>query len=191
MYHGVTHNPSQDDPTEDATPDAPPDAAPDSSPDASPDAPPDAESEPEAKKERVLHTRIPVVLEQELKALAQSLRVPVSNLVRTILEDAVTIADRASVKLESRLERAAQSVHSEREKLRARVPELDPLADVIAFQPVMVAARASCVRCGEDLESGADAALGVSTRPTAKKIFVCKPCLPAAAKSVAARTEDD
>ena len=41
------------------------------------------------KKERVLHTWVPAVLEAELKCFAQNLRVPVSNLVRTILEDAL------------------------------------------------------------------------------------------------------
>ena len=45
----------------------------------------------EPKKERVLHTRIPAVLEGELKSAARALRIPVSNLVRTILEDAVSI----------------------------------------------------------------------------------------------------
>ena len=45
------------------------------------------------RKERVLHTRIPAVLEQELKSLAGNLRVPVSNLVRTILQDALEAAE--------------------------------------------------------------------------------------------------
>jgi hypothetical protein len=39
----------------------------------------------EARKERVLHTRVPAVLERELKRFADNLRIPVSNLVRTIL----------------------------------------------------------------------------------------------------------
>ena len=47
----------------------------------------------DAKKERVLHTRVPAVLERELKRFADNLRVPVSNLVRTILEDALSVAD--------------------------------------------------------------------------------------------------
>ena len=45
------------------------------------------------RKERVIHTRVPAVLEQELKRLADGLRVPVSNVVRTILEDAVDALD--------------------------------------------------------------------------------------------------
>ena len=36
------------------------------------------------KKERVLHTRVPEVLEEELKRLATNLRLPVSNVVPCI-----------------------------------------------------------------------------------------------------------
>ena len=71
---------------------------------------PTSEEASETKKERVIHTRVPAVLEQELKRLADHVRVPVSNLVRTILEDAVTMADRAGREVEqivrSEIERA-------------------------------------------------------------------------------------
>jgi hypothetical protein len=40
-------------------------------------------------KERVIHTRVPEGLEFELKRLADSLRVPVSNIVRAVLENAL------------------------------------------------------------------------------------------------------
>jgi hypothetical protein len=69
------------------------------------------------RKERVLHTRIPALLDAELRAAADSLRVPVSNLVRTILEDALSAADRASESVEVGLERAARTVQVEGEKL--------------------------------------------------------------------------
>ena len=78
-----------------------------------------ASAEPKAaKKERVLHTRIPAVLEQELKAAAKALRVPVSNLVRTILEDAVVAADRATERVEESLGQAAERLHDERARVR-------------------------------------------------------------------------
>ena len=46
--------------------------------------PVEADAEPteparEARKERVLHTRVPAVLERELKRFADNLRVPVST----------------------------------------------------------------------------------------------------------------
>ena len=50
-----------------------------------------------ARKEKVLHTRIPASLEEEIKRLADALAIPVSNLVRNILQDTVgmvgTVAD--------------------------------------------------------------------------------------------------
>ena len=74
------------------------------------------------KKERVLHTRVPAVLEAELKRFAQNLRVPVSNLVRTILEDALEVADAAGDRVEERLRKAASQLQVERERLRRQDP---------------------------------------------------------------------
>ncbi len=75
----------------------------------------------DAPKERVLHTRVPAVLDQELKRLARSLRVPVSNVVRAILEDAVdavdTVGERAEGELMGFLDRLAR----QRDELRSRV----------------------------------------------------------------------
>lgn len=157
------------------------DAAEDSGASDAGDATPSASATDEAagkrnRKERVLHTRIPAVLEDELKAAAEALRVPVSNLVRTILEDAVAIADRATGHVEERLNRAARSVHDERERMKARVQRSDRLTDVIAYQPVIVAQATECASCDAALARGDDAALGLTQRP-GPKLFVCKPCL--------------
>jgi hypothetical protein len=142
----------------------------------------DADETRDGKKERVLHTRIPAVLEAELKAAAAALRVPVSNLVRTILEDAVAVADRATGHVENSLERAARSVAAERERLRDRVKRLDPLADVVAYQPLIIAALTHCAKCNTVLDPGEDAALGVTNRP-GPKIFVCRSCMPKRSKN--------
>ncbi|MBK7584987.1 MAG: hypothetical protein IPI67_32955 [Myxococcales bacterium] len=136
-----------------------------------------AEADGEPKKERVLHTRIPAVLEGELKAAARALRVPVSNLVRTILEDAVNIADRASERVEDRLSRAAKTVHDERGRLRSKVEKKVDLADVVAYQPVVVAKTSECVKCGAALDEGDDAGLAVGSIPGAPR-FVCTTCMP-------------
>jgi hypothetical protein len=157
MYHAVTQNPDSK-PTETAGDDS------------------EATGPAEPKKERVLHTRIPAVLEAELKAAARALRVPVSNLVRTILEDAVVIADRASEKVEDRLSRAAKTVHDERGRLRAKV-ERRPEGKVVAYQPVVMAADGKCEECGAALERGQDAGLAVSTVPGPPR-FVCRDCMP-------------
>ncbi len=132
------------------------------------------------KKERVLHTRVPAVLERELKRFAENLRMPVSNLVRTILEDAVNAADAAGESVEGRLKRAAQQLGREREKLKKRVLP-DQFAAVYAFQPVTLAQPVTCARCGRPLARGDHAHLGMSEPPArspADRIFVCDACLP-------------
>lgn len=135
------------------------------------------------KKERVLHTRVPAVLEQELKRFADNLRVPVSNLVRTILEDALEVADVASDRVEERLRKAAEQIGNERTKLKQRVHRGDPLASVYAFQDVTLAVSAECAKCHTKLEAGSRAFLGMTDaapgRP-APRIFACAACLPKA-----------
>jgi hypothetical protein len=133
-----------------------------------------------SKKERVLHTRVPAVLERELKRFADNLRIPVSNLVRTILEDALDVADAASESVEERLKKAAKQLEHERVRFKKRVMP-DPLADVFAFQDVTIAQPAQCVKCGKELRSGEKAHLGLTDgprRPSAPRIFACDACIP-------------
>lgn len=48
------------------------------------------------RKERVLHTRISEQLAEDIRAIADDLRVPVSNLVRNVLEEAFEAVERVS-----------------------------------------------------------------------------------------------
>lgn len=142
-----------------------------------PEDPPEGTPE---KKERVLHTRVPAVLERELKRFAQNLRVPVSNLVRAILEDAIEAADAAGESVEGRLKRTAQQLEHEREQLKARIRP-DPLANVYAFQSVTLAQPTECAKCGRTLERGEPAHLGLTDTPAPspkQRLFVCDACLP-------------
>jgi len=45
------------------------------------------------RKQRILHTRISEGLEEDLRRAAEELRVPVSNLVRNVLEEAVSVVE--------------------------------------------------------------------------------------------------
>lgn len=134
------------------------------------------------KKERVLHTRVPAVLERELKRFAENLRIPVSNLVRVILEDAVQAAAAAGESVEGRLKSAAEQLGREREKLTKRVlPDQDQFEGVYAFQPVTLAQPATCAKCGRALARGEHAQLGLTETPPKtphERIFVCDACLP-------------
>jgi hypothetical protein len=155
MYHVVTREP-QDPTSRDATP-----------------------ADRDAKKERVLHTRVPAVLERELKRFADNLRVPVSNLVRTILEDAVSVADAATENVEERLKSAAKHLEKERERIRKRI-EHDPLEGIVAFQEVVLAVPSACTRCAKELARGARAHMGIGDQAGLSSRFVCEECLPRA-----------
>ena len=71
------------------------------------------EDEKKSRKERVLHTRVPAVLEQELKRVANAWRVPVSNVVRALLEDALDTIDVVGAKAEGELREVAELLASE------------------------------------------------------------------------------
>jgi hypothetical protein len=177
MYHGVTQT------AEEATRKGPSDDDRDPAQDTGDGAtaPSDGDS-PEggsSKKERVLHTRVPAVLERELKRFATNLRVPVSNLVRTILEDAVSVADAATENVEQRLKKAASHLEQERKSLKKRIKS-DPLADVFAFQSVKLAQEAECSKCERAMKRGQSANLGLTDppRPPSERVFVCDACVP-------------
>jgi hypothetical protein len=140
-----------------------------------PMASPDAEAR-EGRKERVLHTRVPAVLERELKRFADNLRIPVSNLVRTILEDALSVADAATENVEERLRRAAEHLEKEREKLKKRM-EHDPLSGIVAFQEVTLAVPAACAKCARSMPAGSRANLGIGDGSD-ERLFVCESCGP-------------
>jgi hypothetical protein len=138
----------------------------------------DLQDEREEKKERVLHTRVPALLERELKRFADSLRVPVSNLVRAILQDALTVADAAGTSIEERLKNAAKALEQERERLKKKV-QPDPLADVVAFQWVTLAQPAVCAKCDRSIPRGAGAHLGLTEgRRAGANLMLCQACLP-------------
>jgi hypothetical protein len=131
-----------------------------------------------ARKERVLHTRVPAVLERELKRFADNLRVPVSNLVRAILEDALSVADAAGTGIEERLKSAAKTLENERERLKQRVMA-DPLAGVVAFQAITLAQPSACAKCRATLPRGARAHLGLTDGAhRGHNLIVCEACYP-------------
>lgn len=168
MYHVVTQKSSSPDPEESAAPGGEqPEGA-------------DAPSAERARKERVLHTRIPAVLEQELKRFADNLRVPVSNLVRTILEDAIAVADRASGRVEAELQAVARAASDQRKSLKTKLRPKSILDEVFGFQSIVLAQETLCTGCGSPLPSGSQAWLGLRDVP-GPRVIACAHCLPSGA----------
>jgi len=115
-------------------------------------------------KERILHTRIPVALEDQIKRLADRLRVPVSNLVRNMLEDAIDMTKRV------------------RDRMDGHVPEVKD--DVYGWQQLTLNIEVPCSRCRRNLPRGERAHVGLTLHPREGKVFICSACLPTQKESL-------
>jgi hypothetical protein len=106
--------------TQESDPDLDPDA------DSAEDFPFD-ESEHRRRKERVLHTRISEQLSDDIRRASEDLRVPVSNLVRNVLEEAFGAVERVSDEVGEFLEDVlgdAEGARRDIRRLRRRVHHL-------------------------------------------------------------------
>jgi hypothetical protein len=116
------------------------------------------------RKERVLHTRVPEKLENELKERAAELGVSVSNLVRNVLTHAFglvgdVVADGA---------RVARAATGQR-------PPSNP-NEVIGWQQLVLQKNAVCSNCNDILPRGRDAAIAI-TEGSGPRPIVCLRCL--------------
>ncbi len=173
----------------------------------------DKKSRQEARKERVLHTRVPAVLEQELKRVANAWRVPVSNVVRALLSDALDTLDVVGAKAEGELREVAEMLASERSRIRrksserlgkipaaAKVTERpesaeeptsppDPFAGAVGVTPITLVHDAVCGVSGEKLPAGSEAYMVLFDDP-GRKLITGRDALPHAS-SPNQETADD
>jgi hypothetical protein len=108
-------------------------------------------------------------LEEQIKRLAENLRVPVSNLVRNMLEDALVASRRL-------IERSTLPGGVVDEAGGPDNP--NNLADVYGWQGLTINQATPCVRCGRQLVAGEEAYLGLTDRPRDTRVFCCSACLP-------------
>jgi len=143
----------------------------------------------------VIHTRVPALLDKELKHLATSLKLPVSNLVRAILEDALEAVDAVGKRAEGELHGMAERLSRHRDALRQKAlaaadptpaPALPDVRDgaaaaldgptcpaqrpalldgVLGFEKLVLAADVPCTVCGRLLHAGETAHRAVADRP--------------------------
>ncbi len=159
------------------------------------------------RKERVLHTRISDHLDESLRSAADEMRVPVSNLVRNVLEDVFTVvetvtenvgglvsdimeeADEVRDRLTRRRDRSPRERDvtpddAERKAAEREVEELldedrerPEFAHVVGWQSLVLNAEQRCEDCGRDLSRGDRAFLGVA--PGGEPPWLCPECLAA------------
>lgn len=146
----------------------------------------EAPEERAARKERVLHTRVPAVLEDELKKLATNLKMPVSNVVRAILEDALEAVEVVGSRAEDELKGFTHRLSEQRDALRRGATQAvreasatveraskEARAEVAKRAPVVVtqAVKSTCPETAPDL----DAVIGFQ-RLTLRAEAVCTVC---------------
>ena len=143
------------------------------------------------RKERVLHTRISDDLAEDIRRAAEDLRVPVSNLVRNVLEEAFSVvetvtdnvgdliedvvdeAERARTRMRQRRTRSERREPTEKQE--AAAPARSEFADVLGWQPLILNRHQICADCEQPLECGERAYLGVFAAAPSPH-FLCPDC---------------
>jgi hypothetical protein len=149
------------------------------------------------RKERVLHTRISEPLAEDIRRMADDLRVPVSNLVRNVLEEAFAVVETVSENVGDLIEDVVDEAertrerilrHSERGRRRAasasprtRAPAARPRAehpDVIGWQPLIFNREQICSDCEEPIERGERGYVGMAAGGPSS-VHLCRDCVDA------------
>jgi hypothetical protein len=129
--------------------------------------------EPE-NKDRVIHTRVPESLEAELRERAQALGMSVSNLVRNVLGHAFGLVGDVVADSHAIARAAKGGAVAATEVPAATAPVA--IADVLAWQAIVLGKNAVCARCNEILPKGAAAAIGLA-ESGGGRVIICTSCL--------------
>jgi hypothetical protein len=134
------------------------------------------------RKERVLHTRISEQLAEDIRRMAEDLRVPVSNLVRNVLEEAFDVVDSVSDNVGDLVEEVVEEAERARDRIRARrrhgyvrrsrpfaagageneAPEHPAYPEVIGWQPLIFNQGRRCSDCDAEIGVGERGFAGVA-----------------------------
>lgn len=119
------------------------------------------------RKEEYLGARVPKALKERVIKKADEMNIPVSLLIRRLLEQTFPEGSAAPVKLDidNVTEAAAKPVSSPKEKY----------ADIIGWKEIEVSQDRSCERCREPLPKGSMASLGF-TSTDAGYVILCPTC---------------
>ena len=133
--------------------------------------------DPGARKERVLHTRVPDSLDRHIKRRARSLGMSVSTVVRNVLLTTFgLVEDIVSDSTDIALAATGQATPPRRDRSRMPTPE------VVAWQEAVLNLNAVCDQCNAILHKGSRAGIGVREQPGPRAI-ICPQCLAALARS--------
>ncbi len=117
------------------------------------------------RKEEYLGARVPKALKDRVIAKADEMNIPVSLLIRRVLEEAFSDGT----------DRQNEWSFLTSTKAENKVNEVDKLADVIGWKAMEINQDRSCERCREPLPKGENVALGFSASDSGY-VIVCHPC---------------
>jgi hypothetical protein len=150
------------------------------------------------RKDRLIQTRVPVKLETTLKREARKRRTTVSQMIRNLLEDSFDLVDGVvasvdaivsdSVELAQQVGRDVRRLSEARTRAACRSPQPGAsarLAEVHAWQVVVLNRPVACARCGAKLARGSEAYRGVGDGAAPSDAFVC----PASVQALANEAE--
>ena len=156
------------------------------------------------RKERVLHTRISEPLAEDIRRMAEDLRVPVSNLVRNVLEEAFSVVEAVTDNVGDLIEDVVDEAERTRGRIRSRrhylrhrhrhrrdrrprgrpdgvasaPAEREPFPDVVGWQPLILNQPKSCADCEEPIERSERGFAGM-TAAGLSEIYLCRDCMDA------------
>lgn len=154
------------------------------------------------RKEHVLHTRVSEPLADDIRRMAEDLRVPVSNLVRNVLEEAFSVVEAVSENVGELIDdvvdeaertrdrirhRRRNAHHRERRRTRneaaggdleRRAVAREPFPQVIGWQSLILNQLKSCSDCEEPIETGERGFTGM-TAAGLGEIYLCRDCMDA------------
>jgi hypothetical protein len=154
------------------------------------------------RKERVLHTRISEPLAEDIRRMAEDLRVPVSNLVRNVLEEAFSVVEAVSENVGDLIDDVVDEAERTRYRIRRRrrsglhrkhrrarteaegddfppaPAERQPFPHVVGWQPLILNQSKSCADCEEPIEPGERGYAGL-TAAGLGEIYLCRDCMDA------------
>lgn len=125
------------------------------------------------KKEKVIHTRVPESLDEEIRVRAETLGISVSNLVRNVLKNAFELVEDVIVD-GANIGRAARGELDDDPS--GPTPPAGPIK-VLGWQELVLNLNALCDGCNDILPKGGQALLAVTDRPGAPPVFRCRACV--------------
>lgn len=146
----------------------------------------------EKRKDKVLHTRVPEELEDALQRKAVAMRIPVSNLIRNILEDAFqfvenVVADGLSITDTIRKDAisiaettktgfsALKQARKAKEKTLPDKTKLNAvLSQIYGWQEIVLNKNSACFSCGKEIKKNAKAKM--SAGGVNPPVFLCRKC---------------